>query len=130
MRKFSNTSQVVYAATTWVFGGDHTLSGLEKEEMKEAINGSETPWSVDEDDIHWVISLWKGGNIQLDDIIEAVDNEFNFSLEDKFHLYRCVCIPMNALGQGNNSEDGWNRAHRLRDALEIESDDYSRWAKR
>jgi hypothetical protein len=98
--------------------------------MKEAINGSETPWSVDEDDIHWVISLWKGGNIQLDDIIEAVDNEFNFSLEDKFHLYRCVCIPMNALGQGNNSEDGWNRAHRLRDALEIESDDYSRWAKR
>ena len=129
MRKFSNTPQVVYAATTWVFGGDNSLSGREQEEMKEVINDSKTPWSVDEDDIRWVNSLWQGGNIQLDDIIEAVYNEFNFSLEDKFLLYWCVCVPMHALGQGNNSEDGWNRARRLREALEIEADDYNRWAK-
>jgi hypothetical protein len=130
MKKFSNTSQVVYAATTWVFGGDHKLSSLEQAKMKAAINDSRTPWSVDEDDTRWVNSLWQGRNVSLDDIIEAVDNEFNFSLEDKFILYRCVCIPMNALGQGNNSEDGWNRANRLRVALEIASDDYSRWIER
>jgi hypothetical protein len=130
MGKFSNVSQVVYAATTWVFGGDNSLSGREQKEMKEAVNDSKTPWSVDEDDIHWVVSLWKGNDIQLDDIQDAVDNEFNFSLEDKFLLYRCVCIPMNALKQGDNSKDGWGRAHQLRDALGIESDDYNRWTKR
>jgi hypothetical protein len=127
MGKFSNASQVALAATTWVFGGDGWLTGSEKDKMIKAINSSKTPWSLDDDDVRWVISLWQGADIQLDDIVDAVDNEFNFSLEDKFILFWCVCVPMNALGQGNNSKDGWNRAHELREALGIETDDYKRW---
>ena len=30
MGKFSNSAQVVYAVTCWVFGGDKWLSGQEK----------------------------------------------------------------------------------------------------
>jgi hypothetical protein len=128
MGKFSNRAQVVYAATCWVFGGDGQLSGEEKSEMERAINRSETPWSLDDEDAHWVVSLWKGGNIQLDDIIDAIENEFEFSLEDKYVIYSCVCVPMNCLSQGNNSEDGWGRANELLSALGIDSDDYNRWA--
>jgi hypothetical protein len=130
MGKFSNRAQVVYAATCWVFGGDNTLTGEEKSKMKEAINRSKTPWSLDEEDAHWVVSLWKGNNIQLDDIEGAVNYDFEFSLQDKYILYNCVCVPMHRLNQGDNSEDGWNRAHELRDVLGIESDDYNRWATR
>ena len=131
MGKFSNSAQVVYAATCWVFGGDKWLSGQEKSKMKEAINRSKTPWSLDDDDAHWVVSLYKSGEIlnSLDEIINAVDYDFEFSLEDKFILYSCVCVPMHALGQGNNSDDGWNRAHELRDALGIDSEDYNIWSK-
>ena len=130
MGKFSNRAQVVYAATCWVFGGDQRLTGDEQSEMKEAINRSKTPWSLDEEDAHWVVSLWKGNDIELDDIPYAIENEFEFSLEDKFIIYECVCIPMHRLGQGDNSEDGWNRANELREALGIDLDDYNRWAKR
>ena len=54
--------------------------------MKEAINRSKTPWSLDDDDAHWVVSLYKSGEIlnSLDEIINAVDYDFEFSLEDKF----------------------------------------------
>jgi hypothetical protein len=128
MGKFSNRAQVVYAAACWVFGGDQRLTGDEKDEIIEAINSSKTPWSLDDDDAHWVVSLWKGSDIQLDDIIDAIENEFNFSLEHKYILFWCVCVPMNALRQGSNSEDGWNRAHELRDWLGIDTDDYNRWA--
>jgi len=128
MGKFSNRAQVVYAATCWVFGGDNRLTGDEQRKMKEAINRSKTPWSLDEQDEHWVVSLWKGGNIDLYEIVDAVDNEFEFSLEDKFILYSCVCAPMNRLNQGDNSDDGWDRAHELRVALGIDSDDYNNWA--
>ena len=128
MGKFSNRAQIVYAATCWVFGGDDTLTGQEQSKMKEAINRSKTPWSLDEEDAHWVLSLWKGGNIQLDDVVDAVNYDFEFSLEDKYILYSCVCIPMHKLGQGDNYEDGWSRANELRDALGIASDDYNRWA--
>jgi hypothetical protein len=129
MGKFSNRAQVVYAATCWVFGGDDILRDEEKLEIKKAINRSKTPWSLDEDDDHWVVSLWRGGKIQLNDIIDAIENEFEFSLEDKFILYSCVCVPMNRLGQGDNSEDGWGRARELRRALGIEHDDYKRWTE-
>ena len=130
MGKFSNRAQVVYAATCWVFGGDQRLTGDEQSEMKEAINRSNTPWSLDDEDAHWVVSLWKGGDIQLYDIMDAIDSEFEFSLEDKYVIFSCVCVPMNSLNKWNNSEDGWNRAEELRDALGIDIDDYNRWAKR
>ena len=129
MGKFSNRAQVVYAATCWVFGGDNTLTGEEKSKMKEAINRSKTPWSLDEEDAHWVVSLWKGNNIRLDDVVDAVNYDFEFSLEDKYILFSCVCLPMNRLDQGDHSEDGWSRAHELREALEIDFDTYQNWAK-
>lgn len=130
MGKFSNRAQVVYAATCWVFGGDNFLTGKEQSLMKEAINRSKTPWSLDEEDAHWVVSLWKGGDIGLDDVIDAVNYSFEFSLEDKYILFSCVCLPMNRLDQGDHSEDGWSRANELLNALGIESDDYNRWSKR
>lgn len=129
MGKFSNRAQVVYAAACWVFGGDNKLSGREQGEIKEAINRSKTPWTLSDSDANWVVSLWQGNDIQLDDIIDAIENDFNFSLEHKFILYSCVCVPMNALRQGSNSEDGWGRANELGSAMGIDSDDYNRWAE-
>ena len=130
MGKFSNRVQVVYAATCWVFGGDDTLTNQEQFKMKEAINRSKTPWTLDEEDAHWVVSLWKGNNIQLDDVVDAVNYDFEFSLEDNYILYSCGCLPMNKLGQGDNYEDGWSRGGELRDALGIALDNYNRCAKR
>ena len=129
MGKFSNRAQVVYAATCWVFGGDYVLSGQEKIKMKEWINRSKTPWSLDDEDERWVISLWTGNDMHLDDIVDAVYNEYEFSLQDKYILFECVCGSMHALRQGSRSKDGWNRANDLREALGIDNDDYNRWAK-
>ena len=131
MGKFSNRSQVVYAATCWVFGGDNSLDSEEQIEMKIAINRSETPWSLDVEDARWVKSLYSSGKIinNLDEIINAIDYDFEFSLQDKYILYSCVCVPMNRLNQGRNSKDGWNRANELKDALGIDIDDYNRWCK-
>jgi hypothetical protein len=130
MGKFSNRGQVVYAATCWVFGGDNSLTRDENLEMKKAINDSKTPWSLDDEDAHWVVSLWKGNDIQLYDVIDAIDSEFEFSLEDKYLIYMCVCVPMHRLKKGNNSLDGWGRANELLSALGIDLDDYNRWAKK
>jgi hypothetical protein len=132
MGKFSNRAQVVYAATCWVFGGDNTLTGQEQSKMKEAINRSKTPWSLSDEDAHWVESLFTSGKIKnyLDDIINAINCEFEFSLQDKYFLYSCVCIPMHELAQGSNSKDGWDRAGELRRALDIDFEDYNRWAQR
>ena len=127
MGMFSNASQVVYAASAWVFGGDGTLEGAEKIKIKNAINRDKTPWSIDDDDIKFVISLWKGNDFSVSDITDAIEYEFDFSLEEKYLLYYCICVPMNALGQGNNSADGWNRANELLSEMGIELDDYNRW---
>jgi hypothetical protein len=125
---FSNASQVTYAAAAWVFGGDGTLTSAEQQKIKNAVNRDKTPWSVDVDDIKFVISLWKGSDFTLSDITDAIDYEFNFSLEEKYILYSCVCVTMNNLDQGYNSEDGWGRANELLSALNIDSDAYNRWA--
>lgn len=37
---------------------------------------------------------------------------------------------MHQLGQGDDSSDGWGKANELRDALNIDSDVYTDWAKR
>lgn len=128
MGKFSNSAQVVYAAAVWVFGGDNRLTGSEQLEIKDSINGPKTPWSLDDEDVKWVINLWRGDDLDLDDdIIYEIENEFDFSLEDKYKLFSCVCVSMNALRQGYSSRDGWSRANQLRDALGIKRDDYNRW---
>jgi hypothetical protein len=132
MTNFSNKTQVAYAAAVWVFGGDRYLSGEEKTAISEAFNGSRTPWSLDpyDENAKWVHSLYSSGKIMnLDDIIYAIDNEFNFTLQEKYQLYWCVCVPMHALGQGKNSEDGWGRANILLEALGIDNDEYNSWAK-
>ena len=132
MTNFSNKTQVAYAAAVWVFGGDSFLSGEEKTAISKAFNGNRTPWSLDPSDENakWVHSLFSNGKIKnyLDDIIYAIDNEFNFTLQEKYQLFWCVCAPMNNLGQGKNSEDGWGRAHELRRALDIDHEEYNRWA--
>ncbi len=131
MSNYSNKTQVAYAATVWVFGGDRSLSGEEKSEILEAFNGPRTPWSLNPDDenARWVHSLYRSGQIHnIEDIIDAVENEFNFSKQEKFQLYWCVCISMNALDQGSNSEDGWSRANELRRALGIDTKEYNNWA--
>ncbi len=128
MGMFSNASRVVYAAAAWVFGGDNRLEGEEQRRIKDAINRDKTPWTIDDDDIKFVISLWQGNDFSVSDIIDAIDNEFSFSLEEKYLLYSCICIPMNSLDQGDNSEDGWGRANDFLSWLNIDSDDYNRWA--
>jgi hypothetical protein len=129
MGMFSNASQVVYAASAWVFGGDGTLEGEEQRRIKNAINRDKTPWSVDDDDIKFVISLWKGNDFSVSDITDAIEFEFGFSLEEKYLLYSCICIAMNGLDQGDNSEDGWGRANEFLSWMNIDLDDYNRWAK-
>jgi hypothetical protein len=130
MSKYSNKHQVVYAAAVWVFGGDDSLSGEERKRIFEAINGERTPWTIkrDDEDEKWVINLFKHGKVILDDIVEAVDNEFDFSLQHKFLLYACVCGPMHTLNKTKSCEDGWGRANKLRSALGIENDMYNEWA--
>lgn len=131
---FSNASQVVYAAAAWVFGGDTTLTDQEQIQIRDCINSDKTPWSVEDNDIKFVNSVWAGvssleeDGYLLSNILEAIEYEFDFSLEEKYLLYYCICVPMNALGQGNNSADGWNRANELLSEMGIELDDYNRWA--
>ena len=129
MTNFSNKTQVAYAAAVWVFGGDSYLTGEEKTAISKAINGNRTPWNLDlsDENAKWVHSLFINGKINYFDIIHAID-EFNFTLQEKYQLYWCVCWPMNDLGQGKNSEDGWGRANELRSALDIDGEEYNRWA--
>jgi hypothetical protein len=50
-----------------------------------------------------------------------------FSQLEKFQLYRVVCGTMHRTGNGDNGDDGWNRANELREAIGIDADDYNDW---
>lgn len=130
MLLYSNKTQVAYAAATWVFGGDSILSGIEKTEISKAFNGTRSPWHLEPNDENakWVHSLCSNGKMNLKSILDGVNIDFHFTLQEKFQLFWCVCVPMNAMNQGGNSKDGWERAHRLREALEINEEDYNNWA--
>jgi len=131
MSNFSNHTQTVFAAAIWVFGGDGSLTGEEKNTICEKINSLSGPWSIspEDEDSKWVRSVYRRGDLTLSDVVDAIENELSFSQLEKFQLYRVVCGTMRTIGNGDHSEDGWDRANELREAIGIDSDDYNDWVK-
>jgi hypothetical protein len=130
MSNFSNETQVVLGAAVWVFGGDGYLKSSEGNAIVKAFKNSRIPWYLEANDENykWIINLYAGGNLHLYDIIDAIENEFNFSLQEKYQLYLIVCLTMDALKQGSHVDDGWEKARDFRRALGIDRDDYNRWS--
>jgi len=128
MSEYNNKKQVVIAAAYWVFGGDGTMDVDEVTKVMEAIK-EYWPNNIKDDyeDWKWICDLFASGQIHLVDIVDAVENEFDFSTEEKYQLYQVIVGSMYALGQGSNKNDGWNRAYMLEEAIGIDRDSYNNW---
>lgn len=130
MSSLNNKAQVVYAAAVYVLGSDGTLTGNEKTRICEGINRPEMPWYIDVngEDARWVHSMYSQGRLTLDEIREAVESEFNFSEQEKYQLYSCVCVALNLL---SCPSDGtyWGKALWLQGSLGISRSGYNNWVE-
>lgn len=128
MSNFNTKSRAVLAAAWWVFGGDGKLEARENSTIHTQVNRS-SPWHVTYLDTEAVFKVFRKSGLHLSDVVNSIEKDHAFSTEEKYQLFAVVCGAMNSLGQGDRSQDGWDRVMELGQALSIDIGQYNQWAK-